>query len=305
MALADDNSYIRSAATVLQCRSPLNCLCLDLSDTNHEFFSTLKELLEAGNYDTLSNKILPMSEFFSKKVSNKAIGFERSQESGDIKGGCLNATIGFNIKGQTPANNMKDIYLEKLHEECERRRVHVPIPGRGFAKSETLGDTTTTVTNNLQNRRAPSFPRCTPVSRKADLIDGDISTGNVQTVAGSSARARLLAMHGANASSTPTNNKSSAAAAAGRNGRDFGDTTSRRPVLLGANNPSSVSTPASAGCIENAAATPSSSSHSSSTTAVAANKRASKIKLLDFNDLPAIGIEAKRQKKGTFKVFLK
>lgn len=280
MALTDENSYIRSAATVLQCRSPLNCLCLDLSETNHSFLTTLGNLLNSNAGKTVSSKILPMSEYLGEKITDEALGVSRSSsEMIGIKGCCLNSSIGFMINDKTPSQRMKEAYLEKLQEECERRRVHVPIPGRSFGKIESNED----ASNGIQNRRAPSFPRRTSVVRKTDLLDGELSMV-MSTTAGSSARARLLAMHNKNPPPPPD---SKSTCRSGRDANEANASSPRRSSLVGAATTTSL-TNANRECATSASPTP------------GAAKRCSKIKILDFSDLPATGIEAKRIKRGDF-----
>uniref|UniRef100_A0A5K3EGB2 HDAg domain-containing protein n=1 Tax=Mesocestoides corti TaxID=53468 RepID=A0A5K3EGB2_MESCO len=186
---------------------------------------------------------------------------------------------------------MKEAYLDRLHEECERRRVHVPIPGRSFGKQESFEDIPLDGRNNqhlndnshqdttVGSRRAPSFPRRSSMARKSDIGDGEASVAGspgpagASSLVGSSARAKLLAMQSRPSVASGTNGASGAGGAGN---------PSRRMMLLSSTETGERS---------------SLRLLSSSSTSAAGNRRSAGIKLLDFEDLPATGIQAKRLRR--------
>ncbi|CDS35705.1 Negative elongation factor A [Echinococcus multilocularis] len=304
-ALVEDNNFVRCVATALHSRQSLNHLIFDLSDTSESFAKTLKDLEDCSTDGHIS-KIPPLAELLDARITDDALGLSFSSSSSlprDLRSNCLNSFCGFTIREKTPAQQMKESYLDRLQEECERRRVHVPIPGRSFGKQDGGEDVSQdSVSHHLHSlrsesplgcRRAPSFPRRSSAVRKTDMNDSQVSapicsvnTGPSATSTNSntSARAKLLAMHSrspAAVSATSavggSGNSSSSSGASGN--------TSRRMMLLSS---STTSEPGERASFRHLNA---------SGASVAGGKRSSGIKLLDFQDLPAIGLQAKKLRK--------
>ncbi|KAL5960490.1 Negative elongation factor A [Taenia solium] len=303
-ALDEDNNFVRCVATALHSRHNFGHLIFDLSETSESFAKTLDSLRACSTNGHISTRIPPLAELLDERITDAALDLSSSSPlPKDLRSNCLNSFCGFTIREKTPAQRMKESYLDRLQEECERRRVHVPIPGRSFGKQDGGEDVSHDGLNHhshslhsespLGSRRAPSFPRRSSLARKTDINDGQASaptssantgTSLTSTNSSTSARAKLLAMH----------NRSSAAVAAvataGRNGdtnSNSGTTgnTSRRMMLLTS---STTSEPCERTTLRHLN-TPGAS--------VAGSKRSSGIKLLDFQDLPAIGLQAKKLRK--------
>ena len=310
--MADDNAFVRYIATVLHSRSHFGHLTFDLSEICEHFAKTVDCLKSRPMDKSVYSKIPLLAELLDSKITNKLLGITSpSLTSRDLKSNCLNSFCGFKIRGQTAAQRMKESYLDRLQEECERRRVHVPIPGRSFGKQDVDEESFLDGFNHQNHerqksskvespgsRRAPSFPRPTFVARKADVHDGETlnspnstSTGTSGSVSNpnKSARAKLLAMHGQSPAAISSGGGGSSATSE-RDGSDksnVNSNASRRMALL-----------SSASASESADRNTLRHLNTSGTVATAGNKRSGGIKLLDFSDLPAIGLQAKKLRKG-------
>lgn len=307
-ALDEDNNFVRCVATALHSRHNFGHLIFDLSETSESFAKTLDSLRTCSTDGHISTRIPPLAELLDARITDAALNLSSSSPlPKGLRSNCLNSFCGFTIREKTPAQRMKESYLDRLQEECERRRVHVPIPGRSFGKQDGGEDVSHDGFNNHPHslhsespsgsRRAPSFPRRSSLARKTEINEGQASAATSSASTGSSltptnsstsARAKLLAMH----------NRSSAAVAAvataGRNGNSNSNSgatgnTSRRMMLLA----SSTTEPCERATLRHL---------NTSGASVAGSKRSSGIKLLDFQDLPAIGLQAKKLRKGMFSI---
>lgn len=262
-ALDEEDSFIRAIATILHSRQNFGHLTFDISDTNDHFDATLRTLSSLQFSDAPTSKVPLLAAVLDARITNATLskGGSANQHEAEINGTCLNSSCGFRLREESSAQRMKEAYLDRLQEECERRRKHVPIPGRSFGKHDSDDSSFDGHHHDndhhqpsvgLASRRAPNFPRKASVVRKPDLLTGR-SAETASTVVGSTpglnARAKLLAMH----------NRSMTGGSAGES-NSFNVTSS------------------SAG--------------------TAAKRRPTGIKLLDFEDLPATGLQAKKLRKG-------
>ncbi|VDD79337.1 unnamed protein product [Mesocestoides corti] len=288
-ALVEENSFVRAIATVLHSRQNFGHLTFDISETNDTFAKTLENLSSHHAVESTSSKVPLLAELLDTRITDAAL--TPSSHLGVVTSNCLNSLCGFRLRCKTPALKMKEAYLDRLHEECERRRVHVPIPGRSFGKQESFEDIPLDGRNNqhlndnshqdttVGSRRAPSFPRRSSMARKSDIGDGEASVAGspgpagASSLVGSSARAKLLAMQSRPSVASGTNGASGAGGAGN---------PSRRMMLLSSTETGERS---------------SLRLLSSSSTSAAGNRRSAGIKLLDFEDLPATGIQAKRLRR--------
>ncbi|KAL7062308.1 hypothetical protein AAHC03_0920 [Spirometra sp. Aus1] len=188
-ALDEENTFVRAIATILHSRQALGYLTFDISETNEAFAKTFDKLIE---YQPVNiSKIPLLAELLDDRVTTASIradGVSPVPNHGPdaLTRNCLNSNLGFSLRGKPPSLQIRETYLERLQEECERRRIHVPILGRNVSRKddedfENHHQSGTLLSKNdasmhlckgedtqLPQRRAPRFPRPTAPSRKAD-----------------------------------------------------------------------------------------------------------------------------------------
>lgn len=286
-ALDEEDNFVRAVATILHSRQTFGHLTFDISETNESFAKTLEKLSAYQLSDSPTSRVPLLASMLDTRITNAALAKSTVMPvENEINGTCLNTSCGFTMRDKSPALRMKETYLDRLQEECERRRIHVPIPGRSFGKQDSGDDSSldghhshqhddhrnsTELAPSVPNRRAPSFPRRASVARKADIGEG-LPEATATSSGGLSARARLLSMHNR--------------AQMGPNGPNGSALRRPFPPTAGDRGPFHRLSSGAAG-------------------SSAANKRRTTgIKLLDFEELPATGLQAKKLRKGTHLIFM-
>ncbi|TNN21012.1 Negative elongation factor A [Schistosoma japonicum] len=164
-ALDEENNLVKAVATILHSKQTLNYLNFDISPTNEAFGKNIDKLLKtANNWNAVDTPLL--AEYLGRNVLDKFNVKESDKPSTDV------SKYGFHRRGKLESEYLKESYLEKLKDECQRRRVHVPIPGRSFTRQDEAEDPATNdVVNNPKNpvtsqpdsatssRRKGTFPR--------------------------------------------------------------------------------------------------------------------------------------------------
>lgn len=269
-ALDEENNFVRAIATILHSRQNFGHLTFDISETNDTFSKTLEHLAKCQ--PDSASKVPLLAEFLNARVINASDNTPTKME--ETNGLVDNSCLGFRLRGKPPALQMKDAYLDRLQDECERRRVHVPIPGRSFSKQDSEDSQEGPITHHetpkttmvesgfvsgceIQYRRAPSFPRRTALTKKEETITR--SQDGLRSPSGNpSMRAKLLQQRGPH----PLPHSSQANGAFHRR-----PVTNDRPP-------------------------------NSFRLTTAGQNRSSGIMMLDIADLPAVGLKAKKLRKG-------
>ncbi|CAH8521226.1 unnamed protein product [Schistosoma turkestanicum] len=160
-ALDEENNLVKAVATILHSKQTLNYLNFDISPTNEAFGKNIDKLLKsANNWNTVDTPLL--AEYLGRNVLDKLLG-----SKGNAKPSVNPSNCGFQRRGKLESEHLKESYLEKLKDECQRRRVHVPIPGRSFARQDETEDSVALgLVNNPGNSVTPSQSDSTSLSRR-------------------------------------------------------------------------------------------------------------------------------------------
>uniref|UniRef100_A0A183BDK8 Negative elongation factor A n=1 Tax=Echinostoma caproni TaxID=27848 RepID=A0A183BDK8_9TREM len=254
---------VKAVATILHTKQTLGYLNFDISPTNEAFKKNLERLLKVSDRWCVVQTPL-LAEYLGENVLNSVthdVSPKRDQTS--IKRPHPSSTyrkrttrvLGFRPRGKPESVTVKEAYLEKLKDECQRKRVHVPIPGRSFARQDE--------TDDAAHSDGSGFMGSSTIHRRDSLLTTNRKTAIPQTWN----RSSDSSVRKPPASSTPHPSSWS------RTGADLPERTSdSRPIPLA----------------ERLAAR---------TSAAANCRKASGIKLLDFDQLPAFGPKAKQLRK--------
>ncbi|KAL3319666.1 Negative elongation factor A [Cichlidogyrus casuarinus] len=123
-ALDDSNNLVRSVAAILCHKSETNSLNFDISADHEAFQKNLLKLLARPSIANDSNTPL-LAEVINDDDNPGSSSFD---------------DLGFRLKEKPLSVILRERYLEKLQEECHRKRVHVPIPGRSFNRNDDKTD---------------------------------------------------------------------------------------------------------------------------------------------------------------------
>lgn len=154
-ALDEENNLVKAVATILHSKQTLNYLNFDISPTNEAFGKNIDKLLKsATNWNTVDTPLL--AEYLGRNVLDKLLSLKGSDKPPASLSKC-----GFQRRGKLESEHLKESYLEKLKDECQRRRVHVPIPGRSFARQDETEDSVAVEVSDSTSfsRRKSTFPR--------------------------------------------------------------------------------------------------------------------------------------------------
>ncbi|CAH8573966.1 unnamed protein product [Schistosoma curassoni] len=160
-ALDEENNLVKAVATILHSKQTLNYLNFDISPTNEAFGKNIDKLLKsATNWNTVDTPLL--AEYLGRNVLDKFLNLK-----GNDKPPASLPKCGFQRRGKLESEHLKESYLEKLKDECQRRRVHVPIPGRSFARQDETEDSVAVeVVSNAGNSVTSSQSDSTSFSRR-------------------------------------------------------------------------------------------------------------------------------------------
>ncbi|VDQ03434.1 unnamed protein product [Trichobilharzia regenti] len=161
-ALDEENNLVKAVATILHSKQTLNYLNFDISPTNEAFGKNIDKLLKSANSWSIVETPL-LAEYLGSNVLDTFLSVKKSDSSEKEPNEC-----GFRRRGKLESEHLKETYLEKLKDECQRRRVHVPIPGRSFARQdETEESITSEEVNNSGNSTNVSQSDSTSSKRKS------------------------------------------------------------------------------------------------------------------------------------------
>ncbi|KAG5451982.1 hypothetical protein CSKR_201563 [Clonorchis sinensis] len=175
-ALDEENNLVKAVATILHTKQSLNYLNFDISPTNEAFRKNIEKLLKHSHgWKVTTTPLLAeclgenvLSTVKGKPPTKNLHSSGRKQPCGSIERRTERG-LGFRCRDKPHTLTLKETYLEKLTDECQRRRVHVPIPGRSFARSdETEDDTDADNSGFLSNHSL----RRTPFSNQNRKISG-------------------------------------------------------------------------------------------------------------------------------------
>ncbi|VEL10696.1 unnamed protein product [Protopolystoma xenopodis] len=166
-ALDEENNLVKAVATILYSKQTLGHLNFDVSSTHESFESNINKLLSTKDLWDESDSPL-LAEYLGINASQSS-GTLPTQNPCSITG---EKHLGFTLRCKPKSIYLKEAYLEKLQDECHRRRVHVPIPSRSHSRQDDLDDTNGSSIGAPGNhsskhsilegsgfRRAPVFPR--------------------------------------------------------------------------------------------------------------------------------------------------
>lgn len=135
---------VKAVATILHTKQALGYLNFDISPTNDAFKKNLERLLKVSDQWCVVQTPL-LAEYLGENVLNSVTnGVSPKRDQAAVKRPHPSSTyrkrttrvLGFRPRGKPESVSVKEAYLEKLKDECQRRRVHVPIPGRSFARQD-------------------------------------------------------------------------------------------------------------------------------------------------------------------------
>ncbi|KAA3673166.1 negative elongation factor A, partial [Paragonimus westermani] len=146
-ALDEENNLVKAVATILHSKQSLNYLNFDISPTNEAFRKNIQRLLKSSaDWRVVGTPLL--AEFLGEGVlalvsngplTKHSVPSTKRQCASSVSGP-VKVNPSFRCRGKPQSASLKESYLERLKDECQRRRVHVPIPGRSFARSEEADD---------------------------------------------------------------------------------------------------------------------------------------------------------------------
>ncbi|KAF5405860.1 hypothetical protein PHET_00610 [Paragonimus heterotremus] len=206
-ALDEENNLVKAVATILHSKQSLNYLNFDISPTNEAFRKNIQRLLKSSTEWRVVGTPL-LAEFLGEDalalVSNgpltkHSVPPTKRQCSSSVSG-LAKVNPSFRCRGKPQSASLKESYLERLKDECQRRRVHVPIPGRSFARSEEADDDHDLDSSGFLGSQT-SIPRrnLTPCQNKKGVVAppswSQSSDNGGRNLAGSWSRSNQDAVH--------------------------------------------------------------------------------------------------------------
>ncbi|CAL8080610.1 unnamed protein product [Calicophoron daubneyi] len=165
-ALDEENNLVKAVATILHSKQSLNYLNFDISPTNEAFKKNIEKLLRSSDdWGVVRTPLLAeyLGENVLKDLANNGKRAVKPKDITPIR------SLGFKRRGKSEALSFKESYLDKLKDECQRKRIHVPIPGRSFARLDEpdggsdgdggggfIGNSSASVPRNSTAKRYPS-----------------------------------------------------------------------------------------------------------------------------------------------------